>query len=338
DPPVLTEVTGHLGRITLNRPRAINALTADMVTIFRRTLESWAGSEEVRTVLITGAGDRGLCAGGDIRAIHADAVSGGSASLDFWADEYRLNAAIAGYRKPVVAWMDGLVMGGGIGISAHAGIRLVTERSQLAMPEVGIGMHPDVGGSWLLSHAPGRLGTHLALTGSSIGAADAIHAGLADHYVPAARLPDLTAALSERDAAQAVASVAVAPPAGVLAEARDWIDECYAADTVPEILDRLQAHPAAGARSAAKEIATKSPTALAVTLRSLRTAAGLPSLAAALRQEYRLSAAMLRLPDLAEGIRAQIIDKDRNPNWAPVADAATIAGFFAGTGPDPDLT
>ena len=333
DAPVLTEVTGRLGRIVLNRPRAINALTHDMVKIIDRTLGSWSTDDDVRTVLITGAGDRGLCAGGDIRAIHADAVAGGAASLAFWADEYRLNLAVARYPKPVVAWMDGLVMGGGIGISAHAAHRLVTERSRLAMPEVGIGFHPDVGGSWLLSRAPGRTGTHLALTGGSIGAADALYTGLADHYVPAARLPELATALSRTDAAEAIGALTDPAPPGELAAARDWIDECYAADTVPEILDRLRAHPAPGAQAAAKEIATKSPTSLVVTLRSLRTAAALPTLEAAIAQESRLSAAMFRLPDLVEGVRAQIIDKDRNPSWHPPTladvDPAVIDSFFA---------
>lgn len=336
-PAVIVRLTGHLGRITLNRPRAINALTADMVTIISRTLKLWADDDRVRNVLITGAGERGLCAGGDIRAIHADALAGGTASLDFWAAEYRLNAVIARYARPIVAWMDGLVMGGGIGISAHAQLRLVTERSRLAMPEVGIGFHPDVGGSWLLAHTPGQVGTHLALTGASIGAADAIYAGLADHFVLADRLVGLEAALSRWGAAEAVESQASTPPTADLAGARDWIDECYAADSVPEILDRLRAHPAAGAQAAAREITIKSPTCLAVTLRSLRTAATLPSLEAALQQEYRLSAALLRLPDLTEGIRAQIIDKDRSPNWQPAADSATIDGYFAGTGHDLQL-
>jgi enoyl-CoA hydratase/carnithine racemase len=339
--PVLTHVTGRLGQITLNRPRAINALTAEMVTIIARTLDDWATADQVRTVLITGSGDRGLCAGGDIRAIHADAVVGGTASLDFWAREYRLNVAVARYPKPVVAWMDGLVMGGGIGISGHASLRLVTERSRLAMPEVGIGFHPDVGGSRLLSGAPGRTGTHLALTAGAAGAADALYTGLADHYVPVDRLAALTAALSRHDAVEAVAGFAQPPPPGELAADRDWIDECYAADTVAEILDRLRDHPAAGARAAAKEIATKSPTSLVVTLRSLRSAAELPSLEAAIQQEYRLSTAMFRLPDLVEGVRAQIIDKDRNPAWQPATlaevDPATIAGCFARTGPDLDL-
>lgn len=315
--PVLVEVTGGLGRLILNRPAAINALTAEMVDVLGRTLARWADDDRIRTVLISGAGERGLCAGGDLRAMHADAVSGGTGSLDFWAAEYRLNAAIAGFPKPVVAWMDGLVMGGGVGVSAHASLRLVTERSRLAMPEVGIGFHPDVGGSWLLSHAPGELGTHLALTGGTIGAADTIAAGLADRFVPADRLAALVPALAAGDAAEVVASFAAAPPPGELDEARDWIDACYAGDSVAEIIDRLAARPAPGASAAASEIAAKSPTSLLVTLRSLRTAARLPDLAAALEQEFRLSAALLRLPDLAEGIRARIIDKDRRPRWQP---------------------
>ncbi|AEV85394.1 3-hydroxyisobutyryl-CoA hydrolase [Actinoplanes sp. SE50] len=314
DEEVIVEVREGLGHLVLNRPRAINALTAGMVAIMRRALAGWAASDTVRAVLITGAGERGLCAGGDIRAIHADAVSGGSGSIRFWADEYELNATIAEYPKPVVALMDGLVMGGGIGVSAHASVRVVTERSRLAMPEVGIGMHPDVGGSWLLSRAPGELGTHLALTGSAVGAADGIAAGLADFFVPSERLPALVAALEQ---GQGVRAFTAEPPPGEFATAREWIDVCYRGDSVIEIVDRLARHPAPGAQAAAKEIGTRSPTALTITLRSLRTAARLPDLRAALGQELRLSAAMLRLPDLAEGIRAQIIDKDRNPRWRP---------------------
>ncbi|MEV6344226.1 enoyl-CoA hydratase/isomerase family protein [Actinoplanes sp. NPDC051851] len=353
-PTVIARVTGHLGHLTLNRPAAINALTAEMVGHVRRTLDRWESSDRVRTVLITGAGERGLCAGGDIRALHADAVSGGEGALAFWADEYRMNAAVASYPKPVVTWMDGIVMGGGIGIAGHASVRLVTERSRLAMPEVGIGFHPDVGGSWLLAHAPGEIGTHLALTGGAVGAEDAILAGLADHFIPSDRLPHLTLALAERPADEAVTlltaatpghtslaaatpghtslaaaapghtSLAAVPP-GDLADAREWIDVCYAADSVGEIVERLTRHPAPGAQAAAKEIATKSPTSLAVTLRSVRTAATLPDLTAALAQEYHLSARMLRFPDFAEGVRAQIIDKDRNPRWQPLAD---IDAFF----------
>jgi enoyl-CoA hydratase len=349
EPTVIVEQRGHLGLLTLNRPKAINALTAEMVATIARTLESWANDAGVRTVAITGAGERGLCAGGDIRAIHADAVSGGTASVDFWAEEYRLNATIAAYPKPFVALMDGLVMGGGIGISAHASVRVVTERSRLAMPEVGIGFHPDVGGSWLLSRAPGELGTHLALTGSAVGAGDGITAGLADHYLPSARLPELITALArveleapgrERGAPRGDretlretptpgdretlwetptpgdrGTLWETPPPGDLD--RRWIDECYTGDDVGAIIERLSAHPAPAAQAAAKEIGTKSPTSLVLTLRSLRAAAHLPDLRAALDRELELSAAMLKLPDLAEGIRAQIIDKDRRPRWNP---------------------
>lgn len=316
--PVIASVDGRLGRLVLNRPAAINALTLEMVGIIGATLHAWAGDDRVRTVLISGAGERGLCAGGDLRAMHADAVSGGDTTLEFFRREYDMNALIAGYPKPVVAWMDGLVMGGGIGVSAHASLRIVTERSRLAMPEVGIGLHPDVGGSWLLSHAPGELGTHLALTGTAIGAADAITAGLADCFVRAERLPSLIEGLTSTDAGAAVAAVTGAPPAGELDGARGWIDECYTGDDLAVIRERLAGHPADAAQAAGKEIAGKSPTSLAVTLRSLRTAAGMPGLRAALDQELRLSAALLRLPDLAEGIRAQIIDKDRRPRWSEV--------------------
>ncbi|MFY1638135.1 enoyl-CoA hydratase/isomerase family protein [Solwaraspora sp. WMMB335] len=341
-PPVIARIDGHLGHLTLNRPAAINALTTQMITTIRRTLARWAVSDRVRTVLITGAGQRGLCAGGDIRAIHADAVSGGTASLDFWADQYRLDATVATYPKPIVAWMDGLVMGGGIGISGHASLRIVTQRSRLAMPEVGIGFHPDVGGSWLLSHAPGQLGTHLALTGTPVGAADAITAGLADHYIPADRLPHLTLALARSDAAEAVTSLATDPPPAELDTARDWIDSCYHGDTVTGIIDRLATHPDPAAQATAKVITTRSPTSLVVTLRSLRSAADLPDLPAAMVQEYRISAALLRLPDLVEGIRAQIIDKDRQPRWRPstLADVAPRLVDTCFTPPDgrPDLT
>ncbi|MEV0645376.1 enoyl-CoA hydratase/isomerase family protein [Phytomonospora sp. NPDC050363] len=325
-PPVLARLTGRLGRIVLNRPRAINALNGEMVALMREALDRWENAPGVRAILITGAGERGLCAGGDIRAVHADAVSGGTASLDFWAAEYRLNARIASYPKPIVAWMNGLVMGGGIGIGGHAGVRLVSERSRLAMPEVGIGLHPDVGGSRLLAAAPGLTGLHLALTGGSIGAGDAIYAGLADHYMPTARFPELAAALTDGR----VPAFGTPPPPGELAQARGWIDECYAAEEVDEILDRLRAHPDPAARAAAKEIEGKSPTSLAVTLRSVRSAAALPSLEAALDQEFRLSSALLHTHDLAEGIRAQIIDKDRDPRWSPpMADPAFVASCFA---------
>ncbi|KJE21764.1 enoyl-CoA hydratase/carnithine racemase [Frankia torreyi] len=344
---VLVAVQGGLGRITLNRPRAINALTHGMVRTIADVLDRWEHDERIRAVLIEGAGDRGLCAGGDIRAIYDDARSGGTGSLDFWAEEYRLNARIHRYPKPYVAFMDGLVMGGGVGISAHGALRVVTERSRIAMPEVGIGFVPDVGGTYLLSRAPGELGTHAALTTTQLTGADVIHCGLADHFVPSHRLDALAEALgrSGRDGdgrdgdgragehpADVVAAFAEPAPASDLAAQAGWIDACYGASTVEEILARL-GEQGQEARSAAKEIGSKSPTALKVTLRALRLAARLPTLEAALDQEFRVSSACLHSPDLAEGIRAQIIDKDRNPHWTPqrLADVGDdlVADFFA---------
>ncbi|EIV92507.1 enoyl-CoA hydratase/isomerase family protein [Frankia sp. QA3] len=337
---VLVAVQGGLGRLTLNRPRAINALTHGMVRTITDVLDGWEHDSRIRAVLIEGAGDRGLCAGGDIRAIYDDARSGGTGSLDFWAEEYRLNARIHRYPKPYVAFMDGLVMGGGVGVSAHGALRVVTERSRLAMPEVGIGFVPDVGGTYLLSRAPGELGLHAALTTTQLTGADAIHCGLADHFVPSHRLDALADALGRggRDGdepASVVAAFAEPAPASDLAAQAGWIDACYAAPTVEEILVRL-GEGGQEAASTAKEIGCKSPTALKVTLRALRLAAGLPTLEAALDQEFRVSSACLHSPDLAEGIRAQIIDKDRNPHWSPRRPAdvgdGLVADFFAPLG------
>ncbi|KAB8161927.1 enoyl-CoA hydratase/isomerase family protein [Streptomyces sp. 3MP-14] len=345
EPEVLTSRTGRLGLLTLNRPRALNALNHRMVHALSATLRAWAADPDVATVAITGAGERGLCAGGDIRAIHADATSGapdaGVAAAAFWRDEYRLNARIARYPKPYVALMDGIVMGGGVGLSAHGTLRVVTERSRVAMPETGIGFAPDVGGTWLLARAPGELGTHLALTGAEMTAGDAVHCGFADHFAPADALPALLADLARLPAAEAVAAHARPVPAGELAAERPWIDACYAADTVEEILDRLAARPEPAARRAAATLATRSPTSLKVTLAAVRLARRLGGLEEALEREYWISRALLASPDLAEGVRAQVVDKDRNPRWRPatLADvgAADVARYLAAPEPDDGL-
>jgi len=332
---VLLRREGGLGRIVLNRPRAINALTHGMVTAIDTALTEWAADDSVHAVVLTGAGERGLCAGGDIRGIHADIRAGGTASADFWRAEYLLNASIARYPKPYVAIMDGIVMGGGVGLSAHGGVRVVTERTALAMPEVGIGLVPDVGGTYLLSRAPGELGTHLALTASVVGAGDAVACGLADHFVPAEHLADFVDALAE-GVDDAVRAFARPVPAAEVAGEREWIDGCYAADTVEEILDRLRDLGSPEAKDAAERILGKSPTAVKVTLRALRRARDLPSLEEVLVQEYRVSTACLRSPDLVEGIRAQVVDKDRDPRWNPSTleevDDETVEAFFAPLG------
>ncbi|RJQ72283.1 enoyl-CoA hydratase/isomerase family protein [Pseudonocardiaceae bacterium YIM PH 21723] len=313
---VLVSTDGALGRITLDRPKAINALTLNMVRAMDSALSVFESDPLVEVVLLDGAGERGLCAGGDIRALYNSAKAGDDVAARFWGEEYHLNLRISRYAKPYVAIMDGLVMGGGVGVSAHGSHRVVTERTSIAMPEVGIGFLPDVGGTYLLSHAPGELGTHAALTTTRLGAADAIAAGLADVYVPSEKIPALIEALRTGDVDTAISSVAEEPPAGTLTQAAEWIDQAYAADTVEQILQNLHASGVPEAATAAKEIESKSPTSLKLTLRALRTSKDL-DLAGALNLEYRLAGYVLSQPDFVEGVRAAVIDKDRNPQWNP---------------------
>lgn len=336
EPEVLFDLRGGVGRITLNRPKAINALNHAMVLAIAPQLEKWAVDDEVELVLLTGAGERGLCAGGDIVSIYHDAKEGGSGSKVFWRDEYILNATIARFPKPYVAIMDGVVMGGGVGLSAHANTRIVTDRSKIAMPEVGIGFIPDVGGTFLLSRAPGELGTHLGLTTARMGAGDAIAAGFADHYIPSDKLPDFYAALETGTLADALASFTEPAPTSSLDAARSWIDASYSADTVEEIVDRLRRSEVPDALEAADDIESKSPVALKVTLKSLRRASDAASLEEVLDDEYRVSSASLDSHDLVEGIRAQVVEKDRNPKWSPstLADVTSedVDRYFAPLG------
>lgn len=332
---VLLRTDGRAAHITLNRPRALNALNHGMIRAVDEALTAWEHDPAVHSVVITGAGERGLCAGGDIRAVHDDARDGdGTAAAAFWRDEYRLNARIAHYPKPYVAIMDGIVMGGGVGISAHGSMRIVTERSRVAMPETGIGFVPDVGGTHLLSRAPGELGTHLGLTGTQIGAADAVLCGLADHYVPSAALPALLADLAALPAQEAVARHEQPLPEAELPRHREWIDACYSAGTVEEIAERLLAYGDPAAKEAAETLLSKSPTSLKITLTALRRARRAGTLEAALDQEFRIACRMLATPDLVEGVRAQVIDKDRNPRWTPatLAEVTDVEGFFVPLG------
>jgi enoyl-CoA hydratase len=337
----LTRVDGGVGFLTLNRPKAINSLTHTMVTIIARTLTEWADDDAVRAVVLAGAGDRGLCAGGDVVAIYDSArTDGGATARQFWLDEYRLNAQIGGYPKPYVAIMDGIVMGGGVGVAAHGSVRVVTDTSKVAMPEVGIGFIPDVGGTYLLSRAPGALGLHAALSGAPFSGADAIALGFADHYVPHVQLEGFVAAIVADGVEAAVKAFAIEPPPSRLLAQRHWIDECYSGDTVADIVAALREHDEPAARETADLIASRSPIAASVALESVRRAAKLDSLEDVLVQEYRVSAASLKSHDLVEGIRAQIVDKDRNPTWNPPSLAAVteqdVEQYFAPA--DPDLT
>jgi enoyl-CoA hydratase len=330
---IVSRVDNGIGYLTLNRPKAINSLNQSMVDGLRAVLTEWEQDSEISAVVLSGAGERGLCAGGDVVAIYHSARADGSEARRFWYDEYLMNAQIGRYPKTYMALMDGIVMGGGVGVGAHANIRVVTETSKVAMPEVGIGFIPDVGGAYLLSRAPGSLGLHAALTGAPFSGADAIALGFADHYVPHDRLDALREAIASDGVEQAIATHAVEPPPSELAAQRDWIDECYSGDTVVDIVAALRGHDAGPANDAANLIATRSPIALSVTLDAVRRAAKLDTLEDVLAQDYRVSSASLRSHDLVEGIRAQLVDKDRNPKWSPASlpevSAADVEAYFA---------
>ncbi|MDY6995939.1 MAG: enoyl-CoA hydratase/isomerase family protein [Actinomycetota bacterium] len=337
---VLVTVDGSVGRITLNRPKAINSLTHHMVERIGATLTRWQDDDAVGAVIVDGAGERGLCAGGDVVAIYHSAKAGGAEARQFWHDEYRVNAHIGRYPKPYVAIMDGITMGGGVGISAHGSVRVATDTTKMAMPEVGIGFIPDVGGTFLLARTPGLLGLHAALSGAPFSGADAIAMGFADHFVPHDRLDAFLATATADGPDAALAAHAEEPPASPLMDQRDWIDDCYAGDTMADIVAALRGHEDGRAAKTADLIASRSPVALAVTLEAVRRAGTLTSLEDALRQEFRTSCASLRSHDLVEGIRAQLIDKDRNPQWSPATPAAVteadVEAYFAPA--DPDLT
>ncbi|WP_052460629.1 3-hydroxyisobutyryl-CoA hydrolase [Microbacterium gorillae] len=331
DPRVLSEVHGRVGHIRLNRPEALNALEFGMITAITDTLDRWREDDEVCAILLSGAGDRALCAGGDIRA--SQDPDSPFTSEQFLRTEYALNLAIATYPKPYVAIMHGLVLGGGMGLSAHGSHRIVTHGSRLGMPEVGIGFIPDVGLTHVLSRLAGETGTHLALTGSLVGPGDAILLGLADDFVPRECLPSLIADLETGGPEASIARYTAPAPTAALAGAQAWIDECYVGDDVEAIIRRLSAHPAPAAREAAATILTHSPTALTLALRALREARDDSSLEQSLDREFRVAVRAFASAELAEGVRAQLLDRDRSPRWNPsslrLVGPDIVAPYFA---------
>jgi enoyl-CoA hydratase len=327
---LLTSVADGIGHLTLNRPDALNAINHPMILGIRDALARWRNDPEVSLIVLDGAGERGLSAGGDIRALHANALEGrNDLSRRFWHDEYELCAIIAEYPKPFLSIMDGITMGGGVGASAHASIRIVTERSRVAMPETRIGFSPDVGGTYLLARAPGELGTYLALSGATMSPSDALACGFADYYVPSERLPHLYQALGERADPGSPAEIILlfdeTPPPSDLLARRDWIDRCYSGDTVADILERLGVESDRDAGVAANDLTRLSPLALTIALAMVRESRRLGALRASLALEYRVSAWLAEQPDWVEGIRAQVIDKDRKPRWMPSTLAAVPA-------------
>jgi len=319
-PEVVIRREGRAGRITLNRPQALNALTLGMVREIWTAMLAWKDDGEVELVLLDGAGGRALCAGGDVRWLYDSRTNGSGDARTFWSEEYRLNALIARYPKPYVAFMDGIVMGGGIGLSAHGRHRIVTERSQLAMPETSIALIPDVGGTWLLSRAPAETGVYLGLTGERMRGAGTIFAGFADTFVPAARLGELAAALtnpSGSDVDAVIKDYAGQPPASELAQRSETIQHAFRFDTVEEIRAELERMDSDWARTRLAELATKSPLSLKLTLAAIRNARKLGSLEDALNIEYRLCVRLFEHGEFIEGVRALIVDKDRKPRWRP---------------------
>jgi len=315
---------GRAGRITLNRPKALNALTYDMAMAIEEALRAWADDDAVALVVIDAAGDRAFCAGGDIEKLYEEGRAGNyDYGRTFWRDEYRLNALIARYGKPIVAFMQGFVMGGGVGIGCHARHRVVDADTLIAMPECGIGLVPDVGGSLLLARAPGRLGAYLGLTTDRMGPGDAIRAGFADHYLPRDRWAGVIADLETTgDTARLTAALAPAPDAPLIAQ-RPAIDDLFTGD-LPAIAARLEADDSDPAQKALKAVRRNSPLSMACTLAMLDRLEG-ATIEEALTLEYRFTARAMEHGDFLEGIRAQIIDRDRNPQWRLALDEVTEA-------------
>lgn len=350
---ILIESRGALGLVTLNRPKALNALTLPMIEAMAPALDRWAADPSVRAVAIVGAGERAFCAGGDVRAAWEAGMArragtgDGALTAAFFREEYRLNREIARFPKPYVAILDGIVMGGGVGLSVHGSHRVVTPRTLFAMPETGIGLFPDVGATFVLSRMPGMTGTHLALTGARIGSADCLHLGAATHAVgDATGLVDAIAgavagAGDARAAIDAVlAAAATDPGPAPLAAHRATIDRCFAADRVEAILAALEGAGDEWASAQRDALAHLSPTSLKVTLAAIRRAARL-DLDGCLAMEYRLSQACMARHDFYEGIRAVLVDKDRSPEWSPATldavDDAMVEAHFAAP-PGGDLT
>jgi enoyl-CoA hydratase/carnithine racemase len=329
---VLIRREGRAGRITLNRPKALNALTHGMVGHIRNALDAWLDDVAVEVVLIDGAGDRALCAGGDVRTLYDSRTQGSGVAAAFWRDEYRLNALIGRYPKPYIALQDGIVMGGGIGLSGHARHRIVTERSRLAMPETGIGLIPDVGGTWLLAHAPGETGVYLGLTGENMDGADAIFARFSDSLVPSSRSGDLIGRLIDPQGGPievVIRDRAESPGRSDLRARQAEIDRAFAGATVEEMLQTLETMPGEWAAKTKAALEQKSPKALKLTLAAIRNARKLASLEEALNVEYRLTVRLFEDGEFPEGVRALIVDKDRKPQWSPPALSEIKPEFVA---------
>ncbi len=329
---VLFERRGAVGLITLNRPKALNALTHAMCLAVKAQLDSWAVDPAIKTVVVRGAGERAFCAGGDIRALYDSGRAGTPYALDFYRDEYVLDATIKHFPKPYVALIRGIVMGGGVGVSLHGSHRVADESTMFAMPETGIGLFPDVGGSYFLPRLPGETGMYLALTGARLKSADAVNSGVATHFVPAANTDVLIERLAASEAPDAaIAALAGSDGAPPLPEHQAAIDRCFAGNSVEAILSALDSAGNDWARATAATVRTKSPTSLKIAFRQLREGRNL-EFDDCMRMEFRMVNRVIAGLDFYEGVRATIIDKDQSPKWSPatleaVSDADIDAYF-----------
>jgi len=336
DAEIIFERRGAVGLITLNRPKALNALTHAMCVAMRAQLAAWATDDAVKCVVIEGAGERAFCAGGDIRALYDSGKARTSYIFDFYRDEYLLNAAIKHYRKPYVALLRGIVMGGGVGVSVHGSHRIADETMLFAMPETGIGLFPDVGGSFFLPRCPGELGMYLGLTGTRLKTADAIYAGVATHLVPASARAALVEALAGGTTPDAaLRHHAQSAPDASLPLLREAIDRIFSAASVEAILAALDAGGSDWARDAARIIRSKSPTATKLAFRQIRNGKTL-DFDECMRMEFRMVNRVIAGHEFYEGVRATIIDKDGAPHWEPAHLAAVsdldIAAYFSTLG------
>jgi len=335
---VLFARNGVAGIITLNRPKALNALTLNMVRLIHPQLKAWAADDNVKLVIIEGAGEKAFCAGGDIRALHDWGKAGDPSALAFWREEYRLNTYIKRYPKPYIALMDGINMGGGVGVSVNGSHRVATERLTFAMPETGVGLFPDVGGTYFLPRCPGEIGMFLGITGERLKVADAVYAGIADVHVSSDRLEALKERLAGGESID-VALRELSAPAGEapLAQRRASIDRHFAKGSVSEIVASLKADGGEWEAKLAANIEAKSPTSCSVAYRQIREGAKL-SFEEAMKLEYRLTSRFIKGHDFYEGVRAIIIDKDQAPKWKPAklddVTKAEIDGYFAPLGAD----
>lgn len=338
---ITTSITGRAGRITLRRPKALNAVTYEMVKAIDTALEDWRNDDAVSLVVIDAEGEKAFSAGGDIAELYATGKAGDyDFGRTFWRDEYRMNARLAEYEKPIVSFLQGFTMGGGMGVGCHVSHRVVGETSQIAMPECGIGLVPDVGGSMILANAPGHLGAYLGTTGARMGPADAILAGFADLYIPQESWPNLIAELETSGDAACLDRARATPPKGRLDALRPEIDSHFAAPDLPALLASLRASDTDFASETLKFLSRASPLSLACTLDMMRALKGNTNIRDALALEYRFTFRAMEHGDFLEGIRAAIIDKDRSPNWRHDPDrlpSSAVAAMLAPLG-DNELT